>query len=303
MHGTRADVGIQDRAERLAAARRSAPEAAAWLDLLAIALEAAESAPWNTLDPRLQAARPADAPVLHEATVEVDGRAAGRLLRRLFDAAALQATGPAATLGSLRHDALDPLAVLEAAAGHDSAGLDAMAAMAGADPRAFRVVSELAALPMLRGCALAAAPRIPTDWRQGYCPCCGSWPTLVEVRGIERRRRLRCGRCAADWSLPLLRCAFCAETDHRNLAGLVPDGQEHNRRVEGCLTCGGYVKGLTTLGALPDWSLHLEDLATLELDLAAAERGWTRPETSGYAAAVRIAQPDARVSLAGGRLA
>lgn len=303
MHGTRADVGIRDRAQRLATERRSAPEAAAWLDLLGIALEAAESAPWNALEPRLQAARPADAPVLHEAIVAADTRAAGRLLWRLFDAAALPATGRTSTLRSLRRDALDPLAVIEAAAGHDTAGLDSMAAMAGADPRAFRVVSELAALPLLRGCAPAAAPRIPADWRQGYCPGCGSWPTLVEVRGIERRRRLRCGRCAADWSLPLLRCAFCAETDHRKLAGLVPDRQEQNRRVDGCLTCGGYVKSLTTLGALPDWSLQLEDLATLELDLAAAERGWTRPETPGYAAAIRVVQPDARVSFARGGLA
>ena len=32
-------------------------------------------------------------------------------------------------------------------------------------------------------------------WQQGYCPICGGWPLLAELRGIELAQYLRCAAC------------------------------------------------------------------------------------------------------------
>jgi formate dehydrogenase maturation protein FdhE len=52
------------------------------------------------------------------------------------------------------------------------------------------------------------------------------------------------------------------------------EGQETRYRAATCEECGGYVKMLTTLSALPPLHLLVADAATLHLDLAAAQRGY-----------------------------
>ena len=103
---------------------------------------------------------------------------------------------------------------------------------------------------------------------------CGSWPLLGEYRGLEQTRFLRCGLCAASWEFSRFRCPFCDERDHRKLAYLHADGEQDRWRAATCDRCRGYVKMVASLDAL-SWPLLLvQDVATLHLDLAAADRGF-----------------------------
>lgn len=111
-------------------------------------------------------------------------------------------------------------------------------------------------------------------WEQGFCPTCGSWPLLGEFRGLEQTRVLRCGLCATAWEFPRLRCAFCSTTDHRQLGYFHAEGEEGKYRAATCDVCRGYVKMLSTLTALSPPQLLVADVATMHLDLAAAERGF-----------------------------
>ena len=43
-----------------------------------------------------------------------------------------------------------------------------------------------------------ARQSILDDWDRGYCPCCGSWPVLIE--SVEWCRALRCSFCASAWN-------------------------------------------------------------------------------------------------------
>jgi FdhE protein len=121
-------------------------------------------------------------------------------------------------------------------------------------------------------------------------PVCGGWPTVAESRGLERARRLRCGRCGGDWAYPALRCPFCANDDHERLGSLVPEGQAEARRVETCSVCQGYVKQVATLRAWAGDEVALADLASVDLDLAALEHGFARPETAAWSLAVRVVE-------------
>lgn len=253
---------------RLEEVRRQTPESEPWLDLLEAALAESENAAvWDAAVPGLAADRPVKAPLLHQADVQLDGSMARRWVRRL------------ARVAQLPTDGRDAMALLEAGVAQRDPG--------GADAHALRVLAQMAALPLLHACGRAFERRVESTWWEGYCPVCGAWPIVAELRGLDRKRWLRCGRCATAWEVPTLRCPFCSETNHERLGYLAPEGESQARKIEVCHRCKGYVKALTTVRALAPWALLLDDLTTVPLDLAALERGYRRPERPGYDLVVR----------------
>jgi FdhE protein len=171
-----------------------------------------------------------------------------------------------------------------------------MAERLGIPRERLATLAHFLAVPLLLEAARRAGPILPAGWPHGYCPACGAWPALAELRGLERRRVLRCGRCALGWERGVLHCAYCGERDHRRQGALVPDGEGERVRVETCLTCRGFLKVVTTLRGKAAWELLVDDLRTLPLDLAALDRGFERPEPPGWqlAVAVAAAAEDAR---------
>jgi FdhE protein len=248
------------------------PETAPWLRLLRIALQAADDPAWRSAEIGLADARPEDAPVLHCARVRVSQGAAEWLRDRLLESPT--------SASSAR--SLSACALVAAGLGADHAELDRWARETGVDEGALATAAHFASLPVLLRAGAVAAERIPSPWTHGYCPVCAAWPTLVELRGLERRRVLRCGRCATGWERDVLHCPFCGERDHRRQGALVPEGEAELLRLETCDTCLGYIKAVTTLRPRPAWALPLDDLRTLELELLAVERGFRRPEATGW---------------------
>lgn len=121
----------------------------------------------------------------------------------------------------------------------------------------------------------ALAPLVEgLPWEHGHCPTCGSWPLLGEFRGLEQQRVLRCGLCAAGWEVPRLLCPFCGNRDHRQLGYFAVTGEEGRCRATTCDACRGYVKMVTSLTPLTALQVLVADVATLYLDLAAADRGF-----------------------------
>jgi hypothetical protein len=128
---------------------------------------------------------------------------------------------------------------------------------------------------------------LPT-WDRGYCPCCGSWPALIEMlnghggpgrQGAAREggaRLLRCSFCAAAWELQSCRCIYCGNAGDRFVAA-APDLARRDRRVELCGDCGSYTKVLEVNAPTPFPLMAIEDLASLDLDQGAMDRDYGRP--------------------------
>ena len=244
--------------KRLDELRRRNPEWTPWLDPVAAVLRALDDPEWDNAVPPPQAA----VPLLVPARVKVERQALERLCESVMPGS------PA-----------DAPAVFRAALEGDEARL---AALAGdADPDAFRAVAALLPVPLLHACARRWAARIPGGWAKGYCPVCGHWPAFAEVCGVERTRALRCGQCGSAWRMHSLTCAYCGLADHERLASLVPEQPMASAALEVCNRCRGALKVLTRLRPCSPAEVMLEDLASVELDLAAAERGYRRPDGRG----------------------
>jgi hypothetical protein len=120
-----------------------------------------------------------------------------------------------------------------------------------------------------------AAPVGPEDWDRGYCPFCGSWPVLIESQ--HGAYALRCSFCALAWTLRSRRCIYCANAGDSFVAA-APDPNRGRRRVDLCGQCGSYTKVIEVAGPTPFPLLAIEDLASMDLDQGAMDRGYRRPE-------------------------
>src|SRR5688500_10009528 len=208
---------------------RGAPEIAdpgwnRWLDLVALAVAESQEPSWSQ-HLQASASRTADAPLLHGATLHVDAARAAEFVMRL-----------AGELGIVAHERIEPLALILAGVERDSETLDTLAGKLAVSNDTLAVLAQLSALPLLLNAARALSPEASRTWQRGYCPVCGAWPSMVEMRGIQRERGLRCGCCGSDWLLPVLRCAFCDELDHQKLGSLLSEGDGQQTRVETCVT-------------------------------------------------------------------
>lgn len=86
-----------------------------------------------------------------------------------------------------------------------------------------------------------------------------------------------------------LSCPYCGITDHNELVSLVAENGASNVVIDACKRCLGYVKVFTTLQGGPPAKVILDDLASVEFDVVAAEQGYKRPQGTGYFLNVHVA--------------
>ncbi len=116
---------------------------------------------------------------------------------------------------------------------------------------------------------------------KGACPVCGGPPVAGLVQGGDRLRYVTCALCTAEWNVPRVRCAMCA-----NDAGLQYLHVEGDRgtKAEACPSCRAYLKLFDEeerAGVEP----AADDAATLALDLLLAEEGFGRAGVNLYVGA------------------
>jgi FdhE protein len=278
---------------RLAELERQRPEWRAWLKLLG-EVEAAVAAPepGSRTTPIVRresgVTRPTDFPLLHGCTLRVNLQLLQRLFGRLTETASAAELESGASFQHYRPEGEEALRVFGACVEQNREETARLAASRGLDEAALASLFDFAVLPTLRAAGQELSNQIPQHWPHGYCPVCGAWPVLVERRGLDRSRQLRCGRCASEWEMEWLTCAYCGERNHQRLGSLVCGDGDETLKVETCGSCRGYLKSLATLQTIPASELLLRDLETVELDLIARERGYERPEHSAVAMRLRV---------------
>jgi len=184
---------------------------------------------------------------------------------------------------------IDTGSLLAASLARDQEAIRQGAIHRGLAPDLVWLIAELAISPVahvlqraLFGDVMHAELGAALDgWVHGYCPACGSWPAIAEVPGGHRT--LRCSFCAAAWELRTYACIYCAESGEAFVTA-APDEERKSRRVEVCGTCAGYLKTVDTTELSPFPLIAIADLETMDLDVAAMERGYRRPPAKSFTA-------------------
>jgi FdhE protein len=259
------------------------PEWEPWLAVVQEILRETSDSAWDSVIPDLAEVRQSKASLLAGAVIAIETTWLRRWTEQLVSTASHSGTEQMATLKRALRGQVDTLRLFEASLCLDESAVKQIALGCDADAEAFQAVTALLPIPFLHACNRRWAHSLPQGWVEGYCPICGAWPSYVEVRGIERSRYLRCGRCGAGWQTQCLSCPYCGMTDHNELESLVPEKNALNAVIDVCKRCLGYVKTFTKLQGSAPAKVILDDLASVELDIAAAEQGYKRPRGTGYA--------------------
>jgi FdhE protein len=296
---------------RVTAIRKARPELETALELQEKLIRAALSSarephvvPFPLPRDHVSARLRAGTPLLHEQPVSVDVHFAADLFSRLVallqtreDAELqpkLQALVASATGGGLEPERLFNEAFVQ----HREHVAD-IAHQAGIDEDLLVTLGTQAVAPLLRAYAARLMPLVErvddgspdgASWQHGYCPVCGAWPLLGELRGVELAAYLRCSGCGTGWRSRRILCPYCGVDDFRQLQTLQVDG-EQRFRVSVCERCKGYLKVGNAFDPPPPELVILDDLASVHLDVAAIERGYQRPSGSGFL--IELAVPEA----------
>jgi len=278
----------------LARLQREHPEWRPWLAAVGVVQQAIVDPTWEAGVPDRLVQHHPDAPLLAHATLGIADGAMGTLLSTVVQALVVGAVAPTdgsrpqwrtalERIGAIGTVSAFGMAASEAALCNDLTQLRALAHDAMLDPDALHAVAAIVRVPLLQAVGRRHVGAIPPAWSHGYCPICGSWPSLAQECGVERERMLRCGPCGSAWRSSVLACAFCGESGHDLLGTLVADDDRDARPVvETCRRCNGYLKVQSVLRPSPPQEVVIEDLSGTHFDAAAVSRGFRRPEGVGY---------------------
>jgi FdhE protein len=187
---------------------------------------------------------------------------------------------------ALQAGTIDKAALLMLALHREQAAIKSAAARLSLGHDVVWLIADLAASPyahvLLRGLFDRSTPGSPLGealdrWTHGYCPLCGSWPALAETNTCGGRH-LRCAFCAAAWTRPAGTCTYC--DTGASLEAVATSGTDGTRgTLELCASCRGYLKIVEGGAPLPFPLLPLAEFASMEMDIAAMQRGFGRPGT------------------------
>ena len=154
------------------------------------------------------------------------------------------------------------------------AGLASMHAVEDqAEADMFGQVIALAMRPFLSRCAevLQQRPELST-WTHAHCALCGGEPDLAVITP-SAERHLICSRCSLRWKFEPLTCPYCRNSDRAKITSFATtDGQY---RVYACDVCHRYLKAYDGRRATRPVMPVVDSVATLPLDAAAIQRGYT----------------------------
>jgi FdhE protein len=146
----------------------------------------------------------------------------------------------------------------------------------GWDKKVFLFLIQESARPSIEaGVEQLRTELDPENWLKGYCPMCGSLPSLSLLKEEVGKRYLLCSYCGYQWRIERLICPFCNNKEFESLHYLYAEGEEAYR-IDLCEKCHQYIKTID-LRKMEETDPFLEDLATLHLDILASQKGYKRP--------------------------
>ncbi len=110
-------------------------------------------------------------------------------------------------------------------------------------------------------------------WWQTSCPVCGRNPIVARFR--NRKRYLTCTFCGAEYLSDQFVCVHCGNKDPHALRYLVTQKQPAFE-INFCTKCKHYIKVIHEARLKEPVPKGLEDVVTLDLDLAAQKAGFSR---------------------------
>ncbi|MFC1834788.1 formate dehydrogenase accessory protein FdhE [Thermodesulfobacteriota bacterium] len=176
---------------------------------------------------------------------------------------------------ALESGKFDPDAGAESLLKSQEAVLEKIAADLRVTPQVFSFVMRQLVKPFVEKRAESIGP-LPAElfWVKGYCPICGSWPSMAFLTGEGGQRWLRCSFCSYEWRFMKTQCPFCDNEDFETMEYFYSEDRK-SERVDVCHNCGKYLVTVDLRESPGDLVLNVAALGMVYLDILAQEKGFS----------------------------
>jgi len=285
--GMEMDADAKKMKERIAAMKEAHPNYQGILDLFEkLFLEQLKTKvqvdyrPLEISEDRVRLRAKEGFPILSKGDFPIDPQRATRLFRSLCRIAKRENEKLKAEVGkiesALRRKKIELEICLTKAVEGDHDYLSQIAADVGIDQGVMNFLLHTTIKPFVEVTASHLKDKVDEDlWDKGYCPICGSQPLMGELRGEEGKRIWTCSFCGNQWRGKRVMCPFCENTDHGSLRYFYTE-KERAYRIDICDKCKRYIKTVDSRQLAEEIFLPVEDIATLHLDILAADKGFKR---------------------------
>lgn len=111
------------------------------------------------------------------------------------------------------------------------------------------------------------------DWEKGYCPICGSFPSIALIEEEGGKRFLHCSSCGNDWRFTRVICPYCENDAKQGMDYFYVE----NKTQESAFVCDKCKKYLITLyraGNLFARDMDITAISFIHLDMIMQDRGY-----------------------------
>ena len=147
-------------------------------------------------------------------------------------------------------------------------------------------ISETVFAPVLRAMVDGLGePLSKLGWDEGYCPVCGSTPSIShlspkEVTDLDQlvggggKKYLHCSLCGHDWRYRRNACAACGNDENESREIFYVDDARYER-IEACHKCGKYCLSIDMREVETQPNLDAVQIGLIHLDLIARQKNLT----------------------------
>ncbi len=116
------------------------------------------------------------------------------------------------------------------------------------------------------------------EWEKGYCPICGTFPSIALIEEQGGKRFLHCSSCGHYWRYTRVICPYCENEAQKGMDYFYVE----NKTQESAFICDKCKKYLVTLyraGSLFERDMDVSAISLIHLDMIMQEKGY-EPMTS-----------------------
>jgi len=110
-------------------------------------------------------------------------------------------------------------------------------------------------------------------WEKGYCPVCGTLPTIATIKEKIAEQWLHCSTCGHDWKYERLLCPGCEHEGQQETDYFFIEDKDREAAFV-CETCKRYLITLNRVSDINVRDLDLSAISLIHLDLIMQEKGF-----------------------------
>lgn len=111
------------------------------------------------------------------------------------------------------------------------------------------------------------------DWEKGYCPVCGTFPSIAMIKEKIAERWLHCSQCGHDWKFSRVICPYCEDKAYKETPFFFVENK-HKECAYACDKCKRYLITLTRMSDLIIRDLDISAISLAHLDIIMQGKGF-----------------------------